>query len=96
MVEAQEGLEPRSLLPCHRLDRCTSGLTIFCTNPVVAKLLQMQIEKKMVDKSYIARVKVSRPQLKRELVGFQSIKTIISRFFSLSLQHYTVGIISIY
>ena len=62
MVEAQEGLQPRSLLPCHRLDRCTSGLTLFCTNPAVARLLQVQIDKKMVDKSYVAKVKVSASQ----------------------------------
>ncbi len=58
MVEAQEGLEPRSLLPCHRLDRSTSGLTLFCTNPDVARLVQIQMDKKMVTKSYLARVKV--------------------------------------
>ena len=59
MVEAQEGLEPRSLLPCHRLDRCTSGLTLCCVNPAVARLLQVQMDNKMVEKSYVARVKVS-------------------------------------
>jgi 23S rRNA-/tRNA-specific pseudouridylate synthase len=58
MVEAQEGLEPRSLLPCHRLDRCTSGLTLCCTSPAVARLLQVQMDRKLVDKMYLARVKV--------------------------------------
>lgn len=58
MVEAQEGLEPRSLLPCHRIDRCTSGLTLFCTRPEVARILQVQMDKKMVEKSYVARVQV--------------------------------------
>lgn len=56
MVEAQEGLEPRSLLPCHRLDRCTSGLTLCCTSPGTARLLQVQMDRKMVDKMYLARV----------------------------------------
>jgi len=56
MVEAQEGLEPRSLFPCHRLDRCTSGLTICCTSSNIAKLLQVQLTAKNVDKMYLARV----------------------------------------
>ena len=59
MAEAQEGLEPRSLLPCHRLDRCTSGLTLCCTNPAVARIIQVQLDNKMVQKTYLARVKVS-------------------------------------
>jgi predicted sulfurtransferase/23S rRNA-/tRNA-specific pseudouridylate synthase len=58
MVEAQEGLRTRSLLPCHRLDRCTSGLTICCTNPKIARLIQVQMDLKLVSKMYIARVKV--------------------------------------
>lgn len=57
MVEAQEDLQPRCLLPCHRLDKCTSGLTICCTNPAVARLVQIQMDKKMVEKWYLARVK---------------------------------------
>jgi len=57
MVEAQEGLETRSLLPCHRLDRCTSGLTLCCTNPAVARCIQAQMNHKEVEKIYVARVK---------------------------------------
>ena len=59
MVEAQEGLQPRQLLPCHRLDRCTSGLTLCCTNPKVARLLQTQMNLQEVSKLYLARVKVN-------------------------------------
>eukprot|EP00978_Attheya_sp_CCMP212_P028254 scaffold97133_cov54-Attheya_sp.AAC.1 len=40
MVEGQENLEPRSLIPCHRIDRVTSGLTICCTNPAISRLIQ--------------------------------------------------------
>ena len=40
MVEAQEGLEPKSLIPCHRIDRVTSGLTICCNDVEVARLVQ--------------------------------------------------------
>jgi 23S rRNA-/tRNA-specific pseudouridylate synthase len=59
MIEAQEGLQPRQLLPCHRLDRCTSGLTLCCTNPKIARLLQTQMDLKAVSKLYLARVKVN-------------------------------------
>jgi tRNA pseudouridine synthase 8/2,5-diamino-6-(5-phospho-D-ribitylamino)-pyrimidin-4(3H)-one deaminase len=55
MVEAQEGLEPRSLVPCHRIDRVTSGLMICCTNMGVARLLGEGSARKL----YLARVKVS-------------------------------------
>ena len=56
MVEAQEGLEPRSLIPCHRIDRVTSGLTICCENPKVARLIQSQIDQGSVKKMYLAKV----------------------------------------
>ena len=59
MIEAQESLQPRQLLPCHRLDRCTSGLTLCCTNPKIARLLQTQMDLKAVSKLYLARVKVN-------------------------------------
>jgi len=66
MVEAQQDLSPRSLLPCHRLDRCTSGLTICCTNPKVARLLQVQMDIKAVKKMYLARVKGKFPACSSE------------------------------
>lgn len=53
MVEAQEGLPPKSLLPCHRLDRCTSGV-LLCTNTSSAASL---VQRKDVKKLYVARVK---------------------------------------
>lgn len=40
--------------------RCSSGLSICCTNPAIARLVQIQMDKKMVDKLYLARVKVSK------------------------------------
>ncbi|KAG7363653.1 rhodanese-like domain containing protein [Nitzschia inconspicua] len=60
MVEAQEGLSPKSLIPCHRIDRVTSGLTICCTDPQVARLVQSTIEQGkvggLVQKEYLAKV----------------------------------------
>ena len=61
MVEGQEGLEPRSVRPCHRLDRCTSGLTICATSPAVARLMQGRMEGGAVRKMYVARVTGSFP-----------------------------------
>ena len=58
MIEAQEELETKSLIPCHRLDRCTSGLTICCSNSKLARLIQVQMDLKAVSKLYLARVKV--------------------------------------
>ena len=59
MIEAQEKLETRSLIPCHRIDRVTSGLTICCTDVKVARAIQGTIDKGRVRKLYVARVKVS-------------------------------------
>lgn len=57
MVEAQEGLTPKSLIPCHRIDRVTSGLTICCTNVQAARLVQSRInDGKGVQKLYLAKV----------------------------------------
>ena len=56
MAEAQLGLEPRSLLPCHRLDRVTSGTVLCCSDHVTAKLLQSHITSGSVSKLYLARV----------------------------------------
>ena len=58
MVEAQESLETRSLIPCHRLDRVTSGLTLCCVSPNVARLLQTCMSMGNVKKLYLAKVKV--------------------------------------
>eukprot|EP00934_Nitzschia_sp_Nitz4_P009338 Nitzschia sp. Nitz4//scaffold173_size47512//39053//44677//NITZ4_007167-RA/size47512-processed-gene-0.41-mRNA-1//-1//CDS//3329538829//9328//frame0 len=56
MVEAQEGLTPKSLIPCHRIDRATSGLTMCCTDTKVARLIQSRIDQGHVQKLYIAKV----------------------------------------
>jgi 23S rRNA-/tRNA-specific pseudouridylate synthase len=56
MVEAQEALVPKTLIPCHRIDRVTSGLTICCTNPKVAHLVQSRIDLGLVKKQYLAKV----------------------------------------
>ena len=60
MVEAQEGLTPKSLIPCHRIDRCTSGI-LLCTNDSdVARSVQGAMtsrEPNMIKKLYLARVK---------------------------------------
>eukprot|EP00815_Leptocylindrus_aporus_P002149 CAMPEP_0116075172 /NCGR_PEP_ID=MMETSP0322-20121206/16464_1 /TAXON_ID=163516 /ORGANISM="Leptocylindrus danicus var. apora, Strain B651" /LENGTH=360 /DNA_ID=CAMNT_0003565155 /DNA_START=445 /DNA_END=1524 /DNA_ORIENTATION=+ len=56
MAEAQLGLEPRSLLPCHRLDRVTSGTVLCCSDHITAKLLQSHITSGSVSKLYLARV----------------------------------------
>jgi 23S rRNA-/tRNA-specific pseudouridylate synthase len=58
MVEGQETLETRSLLPCHRIDRVTSGLTICCTNVQIARIIQSKIDEGTARKLYLARVKV--------------------------------------
>mmetsp|Transcript_15363 Transcript_15363/g.28935 ORF Transcript_15363/g.28935 Transcript_15363/m.28935 type:complete len:981 (-) Transcript_15363:28-2970(-) len=71
MVEAQEGLEPRSLFPCHRLDRCTSGLTLCCTSPAVARLVQVQMDSKLVDKMYLARVQGKFPTNQEDMERIQ-------------------------
>ena len=64
LVEAQEGLRPKTLIPCHRIDRVTSGMTICCVDSRVAKLIQTTMAQKSnntgngtgVSKQYLARV----------------------------------------
>ena len=72
MVEGQEGLEPRSLRPCHRLDRCTSGLTICATSPAVARLMQGRMEGGTVKKLYVARVCGSFPSWEDSADGLRA------------------------
>ena len=72
MVEGQEGLEPRSLRPCHRLDRCTSGLTICATSPAVARLMQGRMEGGAVRKLYVARVAGSFPSWENSSDGLRA------------------------
>ena len=73
MVEGQEGLDPRSLRPCHRLDRCTSGLTICATSPAVARLMQGRMEGGAVKKLYVARVCGSFPSWEDSADGLSAI-----------------------
>ncbi|VEU40476.1 unnamed protein product [Pseudo-nitzschia multistriata] len=57
LVEAQEGLPPKTLIPCHRIDRATSGVTICCADPRVARVVQTTISgRSRVQKEYLARV----------------------------------------
>lgn len=59
MVEAQEKLQTRSLIPCHRIDRVTSGLTLCCTDSKTARVIQGKIDDgSSVRKLYVTRVKV--------------------------------------
>jgi predicted sulfurtransferase/23S rRNA-/tRNA-specific pseudouridylate synthase len=62
LVEAQEGLEARSLIPCHRIDRVTSGMTLCCTNVKVARMLQGRIDEGSAQKQYLAQVVGKFPQ----------------------------------
>lgn len=66
MVEAQEGLPPKSLIPCHRIDRVTSGLTLCCTNPKIAHLVQQSMESGCISKYYLAMVHGRFPSCKSE------------------------------
>jgi 23S rRNA-/tRNA-specific pseudouridylate synthase len=66
MVEAQENLTPMSLIPCHRIDRCTSGVLLCTHNPDVARVIQGVMsdsassdsgKSSAIKKLYLARVK---------------------------------------
>lgn len=67
MVEAQENLPPQSLIPCHRTDRVTSGLTICCSNTNVARIIQRSMCEHAVQKLYLARVHGRFPSFKDDL-----------------------------
>jgi 23S rRNA-/tRNA-specific pseudouridylate synthase len=86
MVEAQEGLPPKTLIPLHRIDRATSGLLLCADASSVAKVIQAKIISKCdesnppVSKLYLARVKGKFPSssvegltMPNELVGVASI-----------------------
>ncbi|CAJ1934961.1 unnamed protein product [Cylindrotheca closterium] len=80
MVEAQEGLEPKSLIPCHRIDRVTSGLTICCTDAKIARLIQGRIEEGSVKKQYLAMVQGQFPSSLEELNGSGPICTDLAQW----------------
>ncbi len=86
MVEAQEGLPPKTLIPLHRIDRVTSGLLLCADASSVAKVIQANTINKSdesnppVRKLYLARVKgkfpatsVEGPTMPKELSGIASI-----------------------
>ena len=64
MVEAQERLPPKTLIPCHRIDRATSGVLLCANMPSVASVIQGRMAscskdgRGSVKKLYLARVKV--------------------------------------
>jgi tRNA pseudouridine synthase 9 len=67
MVEAQEKLPAQTLIPCHRTDRVTSGLTICCSNTNVARIIQRSMCEHEVQKLYLARVHGRFPSSSEEL-----------------------------
>lgn len=65
MVEAQEGLPPKTLIPLHRIDRATSGVMLCATTSSAAGVIQGKIASKTqneVMKLYLARVKGKFPK----------------------------------
>ena len=58
MVEAQETMLPRSLRPCHRIDRATSGITICSPSVDISRIIQSKFDIGLVRKLYIAKVQV--------------------------------------
>jgi 23S rRNA-/tRNA-specific pseudouridylate synthase len=50
------------LLPCHRLDRLTSGVLIFAKNKASAKHMQSQIQGHHLQKVYVCRVRGEFPE----------------------------------
>ena len=55
IMRAERGLGTNPL-PCHRLDRLTSGIMVIGKNPKAAEKLSMQIQDHHVKKEYVARV----------------------------------------
>ena len=73
MVEAQEGLPPKTLIPLHRIDRATSGVLLCANMSSVARLIQGRMTCKddeednpPVRKLYLARVKGKFPAASSE------------------------------
>jgi len=66
MVEAEMGLEPRTLNPCHRLDRVTSGVVLCCTSVSMTRMVQLHMASKYISKLYVARVKGKFPSTMEE------------------------------
>jgi len=75
MVEAQEGLTAKTLIPLHRIDRATSGVLLCANMSSVAKVIQGRMssnskedddEHPPVRKLYLARVKGKFPSSSSE------------------------------
>lgn len=66
MVEAEMGLEPRSLNPCHRIDRVTSGVVLCCSSVTMTRMVLLHMASKHISKLYVARVKGKFPSTKEE------------------------------
>ena len=88
MVEAQEGLPPKTLIPLHRIDRATSGLLLCADASSVAGVIQGRMSTNSKDdgndppvrKLYLARVEgkfpatsIEGPNIPEELTGIASI-----------------------
>ena len=56
VAEAALGLPPGSLRPCHRLDKCTSGLVVCGADKGSVKAVLGRMEGGKVEKTYLARV----------------------------------------
>mmetsp|Transcript_30899 Transcript_30899/g.46919 ORF Transcript_30899/g.46919 Transcript_30899/m.46919 type:complete len:453 (+) Transcript_30899:335-1693(+) len=67
ILEAEQGLEPKSIYPCHRIDRATSGLTICTTDVSVSRLIQRKMDEGNVKKMYVAKVKGRFPSSEAEV-----------------------------
>eukprot|EP00041_Stephanoeca_diplocostata_P033934 m.1136750 g.1136750 ORF g.1136750 m.1136750 type:complete len:331 (+) comp24433_c0_seq10:152-1144(+) len=46
-----------NLLPCHRLDRLTSGILVFAKTKAAAQRIQKQIETQAIKKTYLCKVR---------------------------------------
>jgi len=57
LLQEARNLFGNHLYPVHRLDRPTSGLVIFATNPQIAKSLGEAFKRKKIAKTYIAVVR---------------------------------------
>ena len=91
MVEAQEGLTAKTLIPLHRIDRATSGVLLCANMSSVAKVIQGRMstnikgdddEHPSVRKLYLARVKGKFPSSSSE--GLVIIRQDCASFSSVS------------
>lgn len=65
-----EGMPQAKLLPCHRLDRDTSGLILFAKGPDNEKKLMEQFKAGRIKKKYIALVHGKMRQKAGEIKGY--------------------------